>query len=286
MLVFVDLIPFSDVFFSIWLNDIPVQMNTNILYQPSKSRNESIPFSSTSRFGHFQKQSSIFAIRILEHSLRFDRSKNNDVTFSRQQNRNFPYYVKSPSLNDDFIFYSNILPFEIQNISFNISQNFERATRQNLPRDPNVKYFLVHSTWKTIDDDLSTCWYTNRDVYPNDFFAIDFLCIKTNVIFKLAVAHSPRLQKNLDISISFDGLLWFSYRSQNGIYTKTNRTLEQHLHTYLFDSGEFNSGFKSFRYISFKAIEYSDRRFQICEVQIVSKQNITNIKRDFHRLNV
>jgi len=261
-------------------------MNTDIRYQPSESRKRSVSFSLTPRFSHFQYTSAVFAIRILERSLRFDRSKDNDVTFSRQQNRNFPYYVKCPSFNDDFIFYTNILPFEMKNTSFNISQNFERATRRNLPRDPNVKYFLAHSTWKTVDGDLSTCWYANRDIYPNDFFAIDFLYIKTNVIFKLAVAHSQRLQKNLDISISFDGLLWFSYRSQNGIYTKTNRTLEQHLHTYLFDSGEFSSGFKSFRYISFKAIEQSDRRFQICEVQIVSTNNITNIKRDFHRLNM
>jgi hypothetical protein len=100
------------------------------------------------------------------------------------------------------------------------------------------------------------------------------------VTFTIAVAHSSRLQTKLDVSISFDGLRWLSYRSGNGIYTKKNRTLEEYLHTFLFISSEFNRGFRSFRYISFKAMEDWDHHFQVCEIQIISEQMIINIKRD------
>jgi hypothetical protein len=260
-------------------------MNTNIRYQASRSKG-SVSFSLTPHFAHLQYASSVLAIRILEHSLRFNRTRNNNVQFSRQQNRRFPYYVKSPSMNDDFIFYTNILPYQLQEKSFNISQDFQRGTRRNLPRDPNAKYFSRHSTSATVDDDLSTCWHTSREIHSNDFFALDFLYIQTNVVFTVAVAHSPQLQKTLDVSISFDGLQWLSYRSHNGIYTKKNRTAEEHLHTFLFDSSEFNPGFQSFRYLSFKAIKESDHHFHVCEVQIISEKEIVHIRRDFHQMNV
>jgi hypothetical protein len=283
--VFVALIDLSDVFFSIWLNNIPVQMNTDIRPQPSRVSFDYEPFAFTPHFGFFQYKSSVYAIRILEHALRFDQTENDDhLTFPRQQNRRFPYYIKSSSFNDDFIFYSNVLPFDFRNISFNITQDFRRGTRRNLPDGPNSKYFCQHTTYKILDDDLSTCWYANRAIYSDDFFAIDFLHIRTNVIFTLAVAHSPLLQRNLDVRISFDGLRWRSYQSLKGTFTKRNRTLEQHVHTYLFNSGQFNPGFQSFRYISFRAIEDSDHRFQICEIQIVSKMNITKLRRHFQRL--
>lgn len=277
----------SDVFFSIWLNNIPVQINTDIRNHPTSSGLASLPFSSTSGFSKLQYRSSILAIRILERSLRSDPQKNHSkITFSRQENRRLPYYVKSSSLNDDFIFYTNVLPFQLHNISFDISQDFERGTRKNLPDNPNAKYFSLHSTWKTGDSDLSTCWYASREIRSDDFFAIDFLYIQKNIKFIVAVAHSPQIQKNLDISISFNGLQWLSYGSLNGIYTKINRTLEEHLHTFLFDSAKFKMGFNAFRYISFKAIEHSDHHFQVCEIQIVSRSDIINIKRDFHGLNV
>lgn len=277
------MISLSDVFFSIWLNDIPVQINTNIRNQPSEVFDESVSFSSTSRFGYLQHTSSVLAIRILEHSLRFDRSNNDKITFPRQQNRRFPVYVKSSSINDDFIFYTNVLPFHYQNISFNISHDFERGTRKNLPQDVNVNYFLNHTTWKSIDDDLSTCWQTHREINLNDFYAIDFLSIQNNVTFTVAVAHSLELQTTLDISISFDSFRWLSYRSRNGIYTK-NRKLKENLHTYLFDSNKFNQGFQSFRYISFKAMKDWDHRFQVCEIQIIPEKRITGVMLDFEKL--
>jgi len=183
-------------------------------------------------------------------------------------------------VNDDFIFYTNILPFHFQNISFDISHDSERGTRQNLPQHPDTNYFLHHNTWKSVDGDVSTCWHAHREIHSNDFYAIDFLFIRTNVTFTIAVTHSSQLQTNLDVSISFDGLRWLSYRSENGIYTKKNRTLEEYLHTFLFVSSEFNRGFRSFRYISFKAMEDWDHHFQVCEIQIISEKMIINIERD------
>ncbi len=278
------MISFSDVFFSLWLNDIPVQINTNIRNQPSKSTGRSVPFSSTPQFYHFQHTSSVLAIRILERSLRFDRLNNDQVTFPRQQNRRFPSYVKSSSINDNFIFYTNILPFRFQNIPFHVSHDYERGTRKNLPKHPNVKYFSHHTTWKSVDGDISTCWYALRGIHSNDFYAIDFLSIQTNVTFTIAVAHSSRLQRNLDISISLDGLQWLSYQSKNGIYRKKNRTLEEYLHTFLFDSNEFNLGFRSFRYISFKAMEDSDHHFHVCEIEIISKKKMISLMLNFAQL--
>jgi hypothetical protein len=285
--LFVGLIGLSDIFFSIWLNNIPVQMNTDIRGQPSRVAIDYEPFADTPGFKSFQYRSSILAIRILERSLRVNKTKNNDnITFSRHENRHFPYYIKSPSFNDDFIFYSNVLPFELQTIPFNISLHYERGTRLNLPDNPNVKYFTQHSTWIILDGDVTTCWYTNRAIHSGDFFAIDFLRIRTNVTFTLAIAHSPLIQRDLDIRISFDGLRWLSYRSLNGIFTKKNRTLEQHVHTYLFISGQFNPGFQSFRYISFRALNDSDHRFQICEIQRISTKSIANLRHNYHRLQI
>jgi hypothetical protein len=284
---FLALIQLSDVFFSIWLNDIPTQMNTNIHYQHSASPPGSLPFSSTPHFSSLQHRSSVIAIRILERSLRFDRTNDVDnITFPRQQKRRFPYYVKSPSLNDDFIFYSNVLPFDMQNISFNISRDFERGTRQNLPGGPNVIYFTSHSTSHAVDGALSTCWRTNRPIHSDDFFAIDFLRAQTNITFILTVAHSSILQRSLDMRISFDGVWWISYRSLKGIFIKTNGTSQEGLQSILFDSIQFTLGFQSFRYISFKTTNSSDQRFQVCEIKIVSKKNIANIMPDFRPLNI
>ncbi len=278
------MISFSDVFFSVWLNDIPVQINTDIRYLPSQLSDQSVSFSSTTHFDHLQYTSSVLAVRILERFLRFDRLSNDQITFTRQQNRRFPVYVKSSSMNDDLIFYTNILPFHYQNIPFNISHDSERGTRKNLPQHPNANYFSHHTTSKSVDGDLSTCWHAHREIHSNDFYAIDFLSIQNNITFTIAVAHSSRLQTNLDVRISFDGLRWLSYRSKNGIYSKRNRTLEEYLHTFLFNSNEFNLGYRSFRYISFNAIEDWDHHFQVCEIEIISKKKMTSIMRDFVQL--
>ena len=276
----IGLIGLADVFFSVWLNSIPVQLNTILREQSSRFPRLAVPFSSTSDFLFFQYNSSILAIRTLERSLRFDHSKNQNVTFSRQEDRRFPSYVKSPSLKDDFIFYTNILSFDFENISFNISRDFERGTRRNLPERPNISHIIDYTTLQAVDSDLKTCWHTHREIRSNDFFAIDFLSIQTTVMFTLAVGHSALLQSSLEVEVSFDGVLWTRYQSINGIYTKTNRTVEQRIHTYLFDSSEFDIGFRSFRYISFRAKKDWNNRFEVCKVETVSKERITHIKSD------
>lgn len=258
-------------------------MNTILRPQLSRSSSSSVSFSSTRYFSHLQYISSVLAIRILEQTLRSDRSKKTQITFSNQQNHRFPPYIKSPSLHDNFIFYTNILPIEFNNISFNIARDFQRGTRRNLPRHPNVNYFKNHGTLKALDGDLATCWQTHREIRSDDFYAIDFLSIQSTVLFTIAVAHSSRFQADLDVQISFDGLRWISYASLNGIYKKINRTLEEHLYTYLFDSSEFNLGFRSFRYISFKARTNREDRFQVCEIDILPSEKLTHIKLDFYQ---
>ena len=258
-------------------------MNTLLRYQSSRPTPGAVAFSSTRNFLRLQHDSSVLAIRILEQSLRFNRSNEANVTFARQRNRRFPSYVKSPSLMDDFIFYTNVLPFELESISFNISRDFARGTRTNLPRNPSVLHFRAYGTLKAVDGDLSTCWYPHRPIQPNDFYAIDFLSIQNTTMFVITVAHSPQLQTHLAVHISFDGLFWVSYRSMNGIYKRENATSNDHRSVLLFDSSEFNIGFRSFRYISFKALKHWDEKFQVCEINMVSKERITNIKQEFNK---
>jgi hypothetical protein len=62
------------------------------------------------------------------------------VGFSRQRNRRFPNYVKSSGGKDEFIFFTNILPIDIERIQFNISNDFERGSRNNLPKDQTFRF--------------------------------------------------------------------------------------------------------------------------------------------------
>lgn len=258
-------------------------MNTVLRSHPSRPSSSSVSFSSTRYFSHLQYSSSVLAIRILEQELRSTRSKKKQVTFSHEHNRRLPTYVKSPSLHDNLIFYTNILPIKFENISFTIAQDYQRATRRNLPRHANVNYFQYHGTLKALDGDLATCWQTHRTIESDDFYAIDFLSIQSTVLFTIAVGHHPKFQADLDVQISFDGLYWMSYLSMNGIYKKINRTLEEHVYTYLFDSSEFNLGFRSFRYISFKARTDRDDRFQVCEIEMLPYEKLTHIKLNFYQ---
>ena len=281
----IELIGLADVFFSVWLNRVPVQLIITRQDQPSIVAEMLPSFSEMPSFLILQYTSSVLAIRTLEQSLRFDHSKEENITFTRRQDRRFPSYVKSSSLNDDFIFYTNILPFEFENVSFNISRDFERGTRRHMPYGPDARRIADHITLKAVDGVLATCWRTDRDIRSNDFFAIDFLSIQSTVIFTIAVGYSPLLQSALQIKLSFDGVLWTRYGSTNGIYMKTNRTVESPINAYLFDSSEFDIGFSSFRYIAFKANKNWDMRFEVCEVKAISKETVTNIKLDFEKMN-
>ncbi|CAF1105115.1 unnamed protein product [Adineta ricciae] len=282
-----ELIQLGDAFFSIWLNDIPIQMNTEIVQQTFPSADKSIPFSSTPNFLALQYQSSVTAIRILEHSLRSARLNNRSILFPRQQKGRFPYYVKSPSPVDDFIFYSNILPYNLHNITFNITRDFERGTRKNLAHGSQVQYFTSHSTLMAVDRDPTTCWHSTRTIRSDDFYAIDFLYIQTNITFLLYVNHKTELQKNLDVSISTNGLWWLSYRSYNGIYTKmTNHRSGQQVYTILFSASQFNPGFQSFRYIKFQTSVESNDRFQLERWKTFGKNIFVVCIRSSHWLTV
>ena len=260
-----------------------MQMSATLRQQVSKASTYGVSFSSTQNFLRLQYSSSVLAIRTLEHSLRYDRWKNENITFSRQRNRRFPSYMKSPSLNDDFIFYTNILPYNFENVSFNISQDFERGTRRNLPHNPDERHFTANGTLNAVDGDLRTCWYHHQAVQANDFYAIDFLSVQRTVTFVITVAHSSQLQTSLDMKISFDGLYWMSYRSTNGIYRRKMRKLDEDRHTFLFNSSEFSIGFQSFRYLSFRALKELDDLFQVCEIEILSKEKTQKIIADFEK---
>ncbi|CAF4306330.1 unnamed protein product, partial [Adineta steineri] len=138
--------------------------------------------------------------------------------------------------------------------------------------DHKVHENLFHNTWKAVDGNLSTCWQTNRTIYSGDFFAIDFLYAQTNIIFVLIVSHDRIMQANLEMSISFNGIWWIPYESLRGVFLEAN---ENSRIIYLFNSAEFNEGFKSFRYIKFKAINnHSNQSFEVCDIQMISKEKI------------
>ena len=281
------LINLGDVFFSLWLNDIPSQMNTLIRSQPSPARNESVPFSSTDGFQELQHNSSVMAIQVLERALRSEQHSGlsrSHVTFPRQQRRRFPTFVKSPSHTDDLIFYTNILPVDLHTVPFNISRDFERGTRRNLPTGITVRQFSVQSTSAAVDGDPLTCWRPHRDLLVDDFFAIDFLRAQSNVSFILSVDHGSVFQSHLEMSISFDGLWWILYRSTKGIF-RQKFLFPRHLQTYLVDAAQFTLGFSSFRYIKYKTKIPSEHRFEVCELQLITNDKIDQIRTQFRPLN-
>lgn len=273
-----ELLYFSDVFFSIWLNDVPSQLNNNIKLLFKK---DGVSFSSTANFFNYQHLSSVLAIRTLEYNLRQSQSSNNNnhMKFLRQQNRNFPYLVKSSSPNDNFIFLTNILPINIERIPFNISKDNERGTRKNLPKGMNASFFISHTTLHAVDKNTKTCWESTRNVSQGDFFAIDFLFIRTNLSFSLTIGHTQELQKQLDLNLSFDGLRWITYRSLNGItIKKRKRTSNKYQYEIVFNSNMFNNGFRSFRYVAFNNSKPSTLgKFQVCDVQIISDNPNTRL---------
>lgn len=238
-------------------------------------------FSSSQSFLHFQYKSSILAIRILEHHLHWNQSNNtNRLEFSRRQNRHFPYYVKSSNPNDELIFFTNILPIDIEQIPFNISKDFELGTRKNLPRGPRLSFFHSHTTLKAVDNDPKTCWRIGRNARQGEFFAIDFLHIRTNLSFALTIGHTRELQNNLDMNLSFDGLWWIAYLSLKGITIKSqNSTCNDHQTMIIFNSAQFNAGFHSFRYVAFNASRISHfGEFQVCDIKLMTSTTITTLQ--------
>jgi hypothetical protein len=272
---YLELFRFSDVFFSIWLNDIPSQMVVNLRQLPADPNQVDKAFSSTDGFYEFQHTSAVLAIQKLEYSLRLNESKAS-VTFPRKQNRRFPYCVRSPSANDDFIFYSNILPIDIEHIPFDVTREADRATYRNVPGGPNYTHFASHNTLQAVDDNGATCWRPLRTVEKGDFFAIDFLHIQNNIAFSLVVGHSEKLQHSLDVRISFDGVWWISDQLFKSRFININGTSTTNFHRLVFDSKQFPLELQSFRYITFNATYAFAEAFQVCDVQIINNFEIND----------
>ncbi|CAF3725455.1 unnamed protein product [Rotaria socialis] len=268
-----ELLAFSDLFFSIWLNDIPSQLIVDLVSSPTHINETDMAFSSKKDFYSLQHTSSVLAIRKLEYSLRLNQLTMN-VGFPRKQNRRFPYSTRSPSSKDDFIFYSNVLPVDIENIPFDITLDPDRATYRNVPHGPNYTHFVNYNTLKAVDNDEQTCWRPNGFVKKGDFFAIDFLRIQSHIVFSLIIGHSERLQSSLKMQVSFDGIWWISHRSFKRIFMNGNRMSVTSFQRFVIDSRQFPSELQSFRYVTFNATQSSNEPFQVCDVQIINSFNI------------
>ena len=266
--VCVGLTALSDVFFSVWLNDIPAQMNTDIKELTQKETG-ALSFSSTNGFLGMQRRSTINAIRILEHALRLNRSSNGTLAFPRHSRRRLPYSVKSPGFQDDLSFYTNVLPLDIVEIPFNITRDFARGTRHNLPRGGIVNQFTAHPTLHAVDRDPVTCWSPRNAARPGDYFAIDFLSITSNVTFSLIVGHDRSLQARLEMRVSLDGRWWNSYRSWHGISVESNVGGRRYMSKITYESSQFTVGFRSFRYAMFKNNDPWKVPFRVCDVKIL-----------------
>jgi len=265
LILHLELFAVSDTFFSIWLNEIPTQMIVNLQSLPTIVQD---PDSTIDNFYTLREIGAVLAIRKLEFALRLNRSTTFN-SFPRQQNRRFPYYVKSPSLNDDFIFYTNILPIDIEHIPFDITKDSYRATYQNVPTGPNYTHFHLHNTLKAVDNDQNTCWQPLERLKKGDFFAIDFLRIQPNNTVTLIIGHSQKLQNSLDIRISFDGIWWISYRLSKGISIDNNEVSTKTYYRLIIDSRQFPSEFQTFRYIAFNSTDSFYETFKICDIRII-----------------
>ena len=269
MVLFLEIYAYSDVFFSMWLNAIPSQLLVNLVsIPPNPSEQPHKPFSSLDEFGEFFHISSVLAIRKLDFALRSNHSTSS-ITFSRQQKRRFPYCTRSPSVNDDFIFFSNVLPVDIEHIPFDIMHDADRGTYRNLPSGPNYTHFLSYNVLKAVDSGGRTCWRPLGNVKKGDFFAIDLLHIQTDVTVALIIRHSWKLQKSLDLRVSFDGLLWFSHPSSQSMYVKDNTLSSPDFQRLILKSTSFSPELRTFRYLAFNATYAFPESFQICDVRII-----------------
>lgn len=195
---------------------------------------------------------------LFEHFIYSNQNNNDSITYPSEQNLVSSLYARSAGIKDDLIFFTNDFP----------------ETHQNLSADVKMSSVKSHDTWRAVDGDLSTCWQSSRDIQSKDFFAIDFLRAQANITFLLTVKHSSALQRNLVVSISFDGRWWLPYRSLRGISVQNNRKSQNDFSNILFDASQFALGFRSFRYISFKTMNSSNQRFEVCEIELISQENL------------
>lgn len=177
----------------------------------------------------------------------------NETVHSRcQSNDKHMDMVRSPSLDDDFVFFTNIVPLNIEQHRSNSCDASDQLS-------------------KATDRDSRTCWHTSSTVQHGQHFAIDLLHLRTNITVELTLAHQLDFQKSLVISLSLDGNWWIPYRSARGIHFQTS-TDAQLPDTYnmLLNASQFNHGFRSFRYVLFNSTHDSLDHFRVCRVSISS----------------
>lgn len=259
---------FADIFFSLWLNEVPTQFSTIIFNQRRTSDSQDISFSDTDDFYTMQRRAASKAITIIEKELRLNLTQGS--AFPRHVSRRFPFHVMTPSLDDNLIFYTNIIPLDFPNTPFNISVDKERATPQNYPSGPTFTYFMNNPPTNAVDKINETCWKHKSAIRIGQYFAIDFLRIHTNIRFILIIRHDRHFHEKLRISISLDGIHWIIYPSLNGFSHITDSWVKMNeFQIYRVDSSDFIKGFSSFRYIKFQAMMNSHHILQVCEIQLL-----------------
>lgn len=262
----------SDVFFSLWLNEMPTQMIANLTNIPPNPNETVRSFSSTANFNIYFYTSQILAIRKLDFSLRLNDTQSKSI-FSRQSKRRLPYTTRSPSLNDDFIFFTNVLPVDIERMPFDITRDYDRATYGNVPEGVNYTHFTQYNTLKAVDYSNQTCWRPFGTIKKGHFFAIDLLRIQKGVILGISINHSLKLQDTLDMRVSFDGVFWISHQSLQTRSIDSIQLPSLNLNRVVIDSSRFLNELQSFRYIAFNATLDLNESFQVCDVQILKMFN-------------
>jgi hypothetical protein len=243
-------------------------MAVNIRELPKETNKIDQAFSSTGNFYTLQYEGAVHAIRTLDHALRTNQT-NASVVFPRHQHRRFPYLLKSPSATDSFIFFTNMLPIDIEHVPFNISIDFDRGTNRNLPHGPNYKHFSSHSTLAAVDSDLVTCWKPNRSMNQGDYFGVDLLRIKTNSRILLVVRNLSILLDHIDLRISLDGMVWTSCQPSTDCPIERVDSSFNSFNGYLVDAMRFPPAFQSFRYIAFNCTYASAKIFEVCDVRMI-----------------
>lgn len=247
---------------------MPTQMVAHLRFISFPTNLTDVAYSGHKNFYDGQYRSSVVAIRVLEHVLRTNPT-NVTLKFPRGQKRQFPYRVQSHSNNDDYLFFTNILPIEVESIPFNITVDFDRGTYRYVPGGPNYVHFEAHHTLKALDDSNKTCWCPNRTVRRGEFFAVDFLRIQSNLHFLLVLGSNFTLRRNIDMRISFDGVEWESCTPLERFPSKVQGPTVSGETAYSFNASLFPANFQVFRSVgSFatRAIE----KFHVCDVRLLS----------------
>ena len=263
------MIAVADVFFSIWLNDMPTQLVVDLQLYQKPDENKSIAFSSADDFPQLQFDSAVKCIRVLERQLR-SKNRNSTINFSRHPMRRFSYIVKAPNSDGNLLFFTNVLPIDITTIPFNIDEDFDRATYNNIPAGPKFSHFKHHHPIKAVDQNRDTCWSPLQPVKIGDFFGFDFLQTRQTISFLLTVQHDAFLQRSLEMRISKDGSKWLPCRpSKNfiNIYKKSS-TIRSTVYRINIDHGPSEDSL--FRYIIFNATKFYSGVFSVCDIRLLS----------------